>query len=176
VETVVEDRAADTWQQGEDQEHYERPVQSRYTVGMGRTKIQSRKFDQSAKRSKIPTVLSVEEIQRLFSFIKEPCRTAVILDAVSGLRVGELLELKWEDVRFDQLELNVARSVSRQVVTSCKTEVSRKPIPMNPEIADMLWKWKLEAPYNQPGDWIFASPHRERESNPIGLDRSSERT
>jgi len=34
---------------------------------------------QSAKRSKIPTVLSVEEIQRLFSWIKEPCRTAVIL-------------------------------------------------------------------------------------------------
>jgi integrase len=59
----------------------------------------------------------VEEIQRLFSCIKEPCRTAVILDAVSGLRVGELLGLKWEDVRFDQLELNVTRSVSRQVVT-----------------------------------------------------------
>src|SRR6266436_1688491 len=95
---------------------------------------------QSAKRSKIPTVLSVEEIQRLFSCIKEPCRTAVILDAVSGLRVGELLGLKWEDVRFDQLELNVTRSVSRQVVTPCKTEVSRKPVPMNPEIADMLWR------------------------------------
>lgn len=115
---------------------------------------------QSAKRSKIPTVLSVEEIQRLFSCIKEPCRTAVILDAVSGLRVGELLGLKWEDVKFDQLELNVTRSVSRQVVTPCKTEVSRKPIPMNPEIADMLWKWRLEAPYNQPNDWIFASPHK----------------
>jgi integrase len=115
---------------------------------------------QSAKRSKIPTVLSVEEIQRLFSCIKEPCRTAVILDAVSGLRVGELLGLKWEDVRFDQLELNVTRSVSRQVVTPCKTEVSRKPIPMNPEIADMLWRWRLETPYNKPGDWIFASPHK----------------
>jgi len=115
---------------------------------------------QSAKRSKIPTVLSVEEIQRLFSCIKEPCRTAVILDAVSGLRVGELLGLKWEDVRFDQLELNVTRSVSRQVITPCKTEVSRKPIPMNAEIADMLWRWRQEAPYNQPGDWIFASPHK----------------
>ena len=115
---------------------------------------------QSAKRSKIPTVLSVEEIQRLFSCIKEPCRTAVILDAVSGLRVGELLGLKWEDVKFDQLELNVTRSVSRQVITPCKTEVSRKPIPMNVEIAEMLWRWRQEAPYNQPRDWIFASPHK----------------
>ena len=115
---------------------------------------------QSAKRSRIPTILSVEEIQRLFSHIREPFRTAVILDAVSGLRVGELLGLKWEDVRFDQLELNITRSVSRQVITPCKTEVSRKPIPMNSEIADMLWRWKLETPYHQPGDWIFASPHK----------------
>ena len=42
-----------------------------------------------------------------------------------------MLGLKWEDVRFDQLELKVTRSVSRQVVTPCKTDVSRKPIPMN---------------------------------------------
>jgi len=68
--------------------------------------------------------------------------------------------LKWEDVRFDQLELNVTRSVSRQVVTPCKTEVSRKPIPMNSEIADMLWRWRLETLYNKLGDWIFASPHK----------------
>ena len=115
---------------------------------------------QSAKRSNIPTVLSVEEIQRLFSSIKEPCRTAVILDAVSGLRVGELLGLKWEDVNFEKLELNVTRSVSRQVITPCKTEVSRKAIPMNTEIADMLWRWRLETPYQRPGDWIFASPHK----------------
>lgn len=115
---------------------------------------------QSAKRSKIPTILSVEEIQRLFSYLREPCRTAVILDAVSGLRVGELLGLKWEDAKFDQLELNVTRSVSRQVVTPCKTEVSRKPIPMHPEIAEMLCRWKLAAPYNKPSDWIFASPHK----------------
>jgi len=31
---------------------------------------------------------------------------------------------------------------------------------MNPEIADMLWRWRLETPYNKPGDWIFASPHK----------------
>lgn len=31
---------------------------------------------------------------------------------------------------------------------------------MNAEIAEMLWRWRQEAPYNQPHDWIFASPHR----------------
>lgn len=74
--------------------------------------------------------------------------------------MGELLGLKWEDVNFEKLELNVTRSVSRQVITPCKTEVSRKAIPMNTEIADMLWRWRLETPYQRPGDWIFASPHK----------------
>jgi len=114
----------------------------------------------------------MEEVQRLFSCIKEPCRTAVILDAVSGLRVEELLGLKWEDVRFDQLELNVTRSVSRRVVTPCKTEASRKPIPMNPEIADMLGDGdsKLRTTNREIG---FSRVRTKRESNHIGLGRST---
>ena len=64
--------------------------------------------------------------------------------------------LLFSDVRKD----SCTRSVSRQVITPCKTEVSRKAIPMNTEIADMLWRWRLEAPYQRPGDWIFASPHK----------------
>jgi integrase len=31
---------------------------------------------------------------------------------------------------------------------------------MNPEIAEMLLRWKLGTPYNKAGDWIFASPHK----------------
>ena len=91
---------------------------------------------------------------------QEPCRLAVILDSVSGLRVGELLGLKWEDVEFERFEINVTRSVSRQVVTPCKTEVSRKPIPITSELADLLREWKLKTPYSKPADWIFASPHK----------------
>ena len=60
--------------------------------------------------------------------------------------------------------INVTRSVSRQVITRCKTEVSRKPIPMNPEIADMLWRWRLETPYNKPGDLDFRKPTQGRNS------------
>ena len=97
---MVEDRASGTWQQGKDQEHHERLVQPRHTVGMDGQESNYAGFVRAASAPNIPTVLSVEEIQRLFSCIKEPCRTAVILDAVSGLRVGELLGLKWEDVRF----------------------------------------------------------------------------
>jgi hypothetical protein len=38
----------------------------------------------------------------------------VLLGAATGLRVGELLGLKWADVDFEKLAINVARSVLKQ--------------------------------------------------------------
>ncbi|HLQ51476.1 MAG TPA: tyrosine-type recombinase/integrase, partial [Terriglobales bacterium] len=29
-----------------------------------------------------------------------------------------------------------------------------------PELAEMLWSWKLRTIYNGPKDWVFASPHK----------------
>ena len=115
---------------------------------------------QSAKRRKTPVVLTVEQIKCFLQHLKEPCRTAVLLDASSGLRVGELLGLKWEDVNFEALEVNLTRSVVKQKITRCKTEASRKPIPLDPELAEILLSWKLQAPYPRPDDWVFASPHK----------------
>jgi integrase len=115
---------------------------------------------QSAKRRNTPVVLTIEQIKAFLSHLEEPCRTAVLLDASSGLRVGELLGLKWEDVNFEALEVNVTRAVVKQKITRCKTEASRKPIPLDAELAEVLLNWKLQAPYAQPGDWVFASPHK----------------
>jgi integrase len=115
---------------------------------------------QSAKRSKIPTILTIEQIQALLAHLGEPCRTAVLLDASTGLRVGELLGLKWADVDFEKLEINVTRSVVKQKIGPCKTEASHKPIPLDAELAEQLRNWRLKAPYNRTEDWIFASPHR----------------
>jgi integrase len=115
---------------------------------------------QSAKRRKTPVVLTIEQIQAFLSHLEEPCRTAVLLGASSGLRVGELLGLKWEDVDFEVLEVNVTRSVVKQKITRCKTEASRKAIPLDAGLAEVLLNWKLQSPYPQSGDWVFASPHR----------------
>lgn len=113
---------------------------------------------QSAKRSHIPTILSIQEIQMVLKHLREPVRTAFLLDASSGLRVGELLGLKWEDVDFEHLEIRVSRSVVKQRIGPCKTEASQKPIPLDADLAEVLWSWKLKAPYSRPGDWVFASP------------------
>jgi len=115
---------------------------------------------QSTKRSKVPIVLTIEQIQALLPHLGEPCHTAVLLDVATGLRVGELLGLKWADIDFEKLEINVTRSVVKQRVGPCKTEASQKPIPLDAELAEHLWSRRLTTRYNQPEDWIFASPHR----------------
>ncbi|WP_420236185.1 tyrosine-type recombinase/integrase [Telmatobacter bradus] len=114
---------------------------------------------QSAKRSKVPIVLDVEEIAALLQLLKEPARTAVFLDVMTGLRVGELLALKWNDIGFEKSQISVTRSIVMQHIGDCKTEASRKPVPLDSRLADALSRWQAISPYPQPEDWVFASPH-----------------
>src|SRR6266852_3256779 len=93
----------------------------------------------------------------------------VFLDAATGLRRSELLALKWGDVEFENLQITVQRSIYRNVVGNCKTEASKKPVPMDPILASELWAWKQHSSYNQPYDWVFASP-RTRGKNPYWPD------
>ena len=77
----------------------------------------------SAKRQEIPAVLSIVEVGELLSKLTGPIYIAVF----TGLRVGELLALKWSDIAFKHNQLNIVRSITLQTITDCKTEASRKP-------------------------------------------------
>ena len=85
-------------------------------------------------------------------------RTLVLLDVCTGLRMSELFVLKWSDVKFESGELDVRRSIVKQVVGSCKTDASQKPVPLDRRLADALLVWKSTTEYNKPEDWVFASP------------------
>jgi integrase len=114
---------------------------------------------QSAKRAKIPVVLTMEETGDLLRLLREPARTAVFLDVLTGLRVGELMALKWSDVDFERHQISVTRSIVMRRIGDCKTEASRKPVPLDPRLAEALYQWRRMSPYPMPDDWVFASPH-----------------
>jgi integrase len=86
---------------------------------------------QSAKRKKIPAVLEIKEVRSLLAALALRERTMVLLDVVPGLRASELFGLKWTDVNFEKNEVSVTRSIVMQVVGSCKTEASQKPVPFD---------------------------------------------
>jgi integrase len=113
---------------------------------------------QSAKRMSIPVVLSLDEVEGLLLYLEEPTHTAVLVDVMTGSRVGELLALKWEDIDFEKFEIHVTRSISLQHVGECKTEASRKPVPLDSRLAEALWHWRTICAYPRPEDWVFASP------------------
>jgi integrase len=113
---------------------------------------------QSAKRERIPEVLDVGEIRSLLAELQYPHKAMVFLAAATGLRASELLGLKWNDVDFESLEINLNRGVVHQIVGELKTEASRRPIPLDPDLAGALLEWRYLSPFNQQTDWVFASP------------------
>src|SRR5436305_5515599 len=64
----------------------------------------------SAKRKKIPVVLSPGEVRKLLPVLALRERTLVLLDYGTGLRMSELFALKWSDVDFHRNEISVTRS------------------------------------------------------------------
>jgi integrase len=113
---------------------------------------------QSAKREAIPGVLDLAEIRALLTELHHPYKQMVFLAAVTGLRVSELLALKWGDINFDSLEISLNRGVVRQVIGDLKTEASRKPLPLDPDLAQSLVGWRRMSAFNTGHDWVFASP------------------
>jgi integrase len=80
------------------------------------------------------------------------------LAAVTGLRVSELLALKWGDVDFAAGEIRLTRAIVCTHVGSLKTEASQKPVPMDAGLSAVLVDWRRKCPYNQDSDYVFGSP------------------
>lgn len=112
------------------------------------------------KRQKSPRILTLDEFALLLKQIdKEPFRTAVITDMCLGLRCSELFALKWSDLDTTKGVLRVQRAIVDQRVDDVKTIYSRKPMPLAPQLIDLLKAWREVSQYQKPEDWIFASPH-----------------
>lgn len=112
---------------------------------------------QSGKRAKIPVILDVTEIHRLFDELALRERAMIICDALTGIR-SELMGLVWRDLDFLGRHINIVRSVVDQAINDCKTEASRKPVPMDECVSQVLMAWRQESAYTAPDDWVWASP------------------
>src|SRR5438094_126227 len=73
-----------------------------------------------------------------------------------GLRISEISGLQWGDIDWDRLTLSVQRSVVSGRVYQTKTEASQKPLPLDPDLAEILFRFRGRAVYVAPSDFIFA--------------------
>lgn len=116
---------------------------------------------QTAKRARIPIVLEVAELHWLFEYLPLRERAMVVTDALTGIRRSELMGLKWGDLDFIERKINIVRSMVDSTEGPCKTEASRKHVPMDEHIAQLLQQWRQESVYTKPEDWVWASPHKQ---------------
>lgn len=112
----------------------------------------------SSKRRKQPRSLTVEEFHTLSKYLDEPFKTMTLLQLCLGLRVSELLALRWKDVDWMGSKLNVEHGIVNQHLDSVKTEGSRRAMSVDPELLAVLSAWKQRTEFRDAGDWIFPSP------------------
>ncbi|MBR4656269.1 MAG: site-specific integrase [Oscillospiraceae bacterium] len=100
---------------------------------------------------------------QLAAFFREARATGVYelyyIELATGLRRGEILELKWEDIDFDQATIRVRRQISRiegkVVEAPLKTKNAYRTIAIGPDAITVLKRQKEKA---QGSPWVFPSP------------------
>ena len=105
--------------------------------------------------------LPVEQLQ---SFLREAGESGVFelyyLELATGLRRGELLGLKWEDIDLERGDLRVKRQVVRinGVVTEAplKTKNAYRTLPLAEDTVSVLKEQKKKAGSSL---WVFPSPN-----------------
>jgi integrase len=95
------------------------------------------KFPQQGARE-APAIIAGEEFAKLLSEVVEPYRTMVELIAATGLRIGELLAVRWRALDLEVGTLAVRESVYEGKVQRPKTQKSKRTIPLGPHAVASL--------------------------------------
>lgn len=111
---------------------------------------------------------TLDEVVAMLKVLPEPGRTAVLVAALTGLRVSEIKGLRWEDYTGDAL--HVRRSVWQGKVSDTKTITSAAPVPVVGPVRDVLAKQRKRVPSANP--WIFPG---DRCGRPLRLENTLRR-
>ena len=102
---------------------------------------------------------------RLLDHLREPFKTMVALAALTGIRVGELLALRWRAVDWDVGTLRIYEAVFEGQFQRPKSEKGVRTIPIGPLTRWLLENHRQRLARLRPEDLIFpnrqAGPYRE---------------
>ena len=104
-----------------------------------------------------PSRPAVSHTERALRAAEDRQDAAIYLTAaLSGLRRGELLALRWEDVDFEQSSIRVFEGYSANRAGKPKSRKSRT-LPMVDKVADALSDLKKRSDHTAKGDLVFVS-------------------
>ncbi len=112
-----------------------------------------------SKRKREPKILSAEEFRQMLEHIPEPFRTMCIVAMCMGLRVSEVLGLKWCDIDWEGMRVGIRQSYVYGIPGAVKTPASQRWMPLDRSLAEELRQHQLRsASPGVPEGWIFANP------------------
>lgn len=116
--------------------------------------------DRARSSGRVVEVLSTEEIAAVQGVVEKggaPTALLIYLMMYAGLRAGECVKLRWENVMLDSSPLQVI-DLTKEIT---KTGIPRQ-VPMNSLIARTLTRvfdtWLQIGLRAHPSDWLFPSP------------------
>jgi integrase len=125
-------------------------------IDVQRNSLELVKVKGGSKRQKALVTLTKEEFQRLIKEFREPIRTMVIIAMCTGLRISEILAVRWELINFQAGTMLVERAVVNGRIGRTKTETSKDEVPLDGDLAAILLEWQLKQ--GQLSGLVFPSP------------------
>jgi integrase len=108
--------------------------------------------------------LQVEDVEALLRAVPDDDigrveRVLYLTAAMTGMRQGELLALRWMDVDWPACRIRVRRNFVRGEFGTPKSKRSSRSVPLAARVARELELLYRDTPYKSDADLVFAHPH-----------------
>lgn len=119
-------------------------LQTAYRLGLTASYVGDKIQRPKAREKSVDCFTAAEQkkLEEAVMVSKKQKFLGIIVCLYTGLRIGELLALTWNDVDFEKGEINVAKSCYcgkfGRVVDNAKTEHSKRVIPLSKQVLKIL--------------------------------------
>ncbi len=126
-------------------------------IPIGRNPMELVEVKGSTKRNRKIVILTVSQFKNLVKALPEPYNLMVLVCGCLGLRVSEVLALKWTDIAWTDGTLQIQRAFTHgKIQEEAKTESSGAELPLFPALLRALKAWRRKQDSDH--EWVFASP------------------
>ena len=99
-----------------------------------------------------------EQVRAILDEVPSRHRAVFVCVALTGLRAGELLGLKWKHVGLEDGELRVEQSLWNKQIVTPKTRSSKDSVWFNVKLTQILAKHRENSAHTAPDDFVFCGP------------------
>jgi integrase len=125
-----------------------------------------RKLHRPQHEPKEKPVLSAEQVRKVIEAVADEYKPLFVVTAVTGMRIGEILALRWQDVDLDARKMTVRHNLWRGQLGTPKTKASAKTRNLSDLLVTAFRIQRLKSRFTQPDDFVFAR----RDGSPYDRD------